>query len=431
MTKSKDQEPRILVIAEFAPGAAGGDWVNIKQHFRGLDWSQIYWWSFSGPSGIKSHEFGGKHSSCQIPPRLTPNQKWNGLKSWILDSFIIPHAARHLLSFIRLAQPDFIFLMARGWMIPLGHRVMPQVKAHWHVALYDMPDVDGMMQRLGRQRTDRFMNMADALYRNASSRSVISPAMAEEMRMRTGVACSTFFRCSVEPEALARLRQPLPPPQDDVIRIGYAGSILAEPTFVRLVKALQMIRPQLGHRVEIHLYGSQRYTNRDWFDSSLIIEHGFISEAELHRLYQQGTWGLAIMHLDDTDPRYNLYSFPCKFTMSLASGLPLICIGHPQSPLIELARNYRLGLLLTENDDKALAQRLLEGLADFSRFGEYRAGMARCAEKEVNAEQNRRKLHELLYATCALARRNNPVTDTKATDSRPQAGPPPHPRNKA
>jgi glycosyltransferase involved in cell wall biosynthesis len=167
------------------------------------------------------------------------------------------------------------------------------------------------------------------------------------------------------------------------------------------VKALQTIRHQLSRRVEIHLYGSQLYGSRDWFDPDLIIEHGFISEAELNRLYREGTWGLAIMHLEDIDPRYNRFSFPCKFSMSLASGLPLICIGHPKSPLIELARDYRLGILLTDQDTNKMADSLRQGLEDFSRFDEYRAEILRCAETEFNAERNRQRLHQLLDAAHA------------------------------
>ena len=242
------------------------------------------------------------------------------------------------------------------------------------------------------------MHMAETIYRNASSRSVISPAIAEDMRLRTGVECSNFFRCAVEPEAMARLREPAPKPPDDVIRIGYAGVIIAEPTFARLVKALQKIRGQLSRRVEIHLYGSQLYSDRDWFDPDLIIEHGFISDAELNRHYRAGTWGLAIMHLEDIDPRYNHFSFPCKFSMSLASGLPLICLGHRQTPLIELAKDYHLGLVLTESDIDKLAASLREGLEDFSRFDKYRTEILRCAETEFSAERKRQKLHQLLDA---------------------------------
>ena len=393
-----NRSPRILVVAEFAPGAAGGDWVNIKQHFRGLVWGQIYWWSFSNDGKSDSRQFGGRHLSCKIPPRLTPNRSWKAVKGFIMETLVVPYAAHHLLSFIRSVEPDLIFLMARGWMIPLAHQVMPQTTAHWHVALYDMPDVDGMVERLGLPRTDRFTHMVDDLYRNAASRSVISPAMAEEMRLRTGVSCSNFFRCAVEPEAIARLRDPAPTPPQDVIRIGYAGVIIAEPTFARLVKALQKIRGQLTRRVEIHLYGSQLYGDREWFDPELIIEHGFISDAELNQHYGSGTWGLAIMHTDDIDPRYNHFSFPCKFAMSLAFGLPLICLGHPKTPLIQLARDYRLGLMSTETDVDALAASLLKGLEDFSRFDEYRAEILRCTETEFNAERKRAKLHEYLAA---------------------------------
>ena len=384
------------MVAEFAPGAPGGDWVNIKQHFRGLDWSQIYWWSFSNYTGANAREFGGRHSSCNVSPRLLPNRRWNALKAAVADNFVVPYAARHLLAYIEVVKPDLIFLMARSWMLPLAHRVMPQTRMHWHMALYDMPDVDGMVQRLGRRRTDRFTSMTDTLYRNASSLSVISPAMAEDMRLRTGVTCDNFFRCSVEPEAIARLHEPAPKPPDDVIRIGYAGVIIAEPTFARLVRALQKIRGQLTRKVEIHLYGSQLYGDRDWFDPDLITEHGFISEAELNRHYRSGTWGLAIMHLDEIDPRYNHFSFPCKFSMSLASGLPLICLGHAKTPLIELAKDYRLGLVSTETDIDKMAESLLQGLEDFSRFDGYRKEILRCAETEFSAERNREKLHQLL-----------------------------------
>jgi glycosyltransferase involved in cell wall biosynthesis len=388
--------PRILVVAEFAPGAAGGDWVNIKQHFRGLDWSQIYWWSFMGAQQASPREFGGRHSACNAPARLMPNQRWTELKGWLVENMVMPYACRHLLAFIRSVQPDLIFLMARGWMLPLAYHVMPKTKTHWHMALYDMPDVDGMVQRLGRVRTDRFTHMANTIYRNASSRSVISPAMAGEMQRLTGVECSNLFRCSVEPEAIARLREPAPKPPDDVIRIGYAGVIIAEPTFIRLVKALQLIRGKLKRRVEIHLYGLQRYADRDWFDPELIIEHGFISDAELHQHYRSGTWGLAIMHVDEVDPRYNHYSFPCKFSMSLSSGLPLICIGNRDTPLIQLAKDYNLGLMLEETEVESLAKSLLAGLEDFSQFEKFRAEILRCAETEFNAERNREKLHELL-----------------------------------
>ena len=84
--------------------------------------------------------------------------------------------------------------------------------------------------------------------------------------------------------------------------------------------------------------------------------------------------------------------------MALASGLPVICIGHRQSPLIEVAKDYRLGIILTDSDTNTMAETLKQGLEDFSRFAEYRKETLRCAENEVNAERNRQQLHQLLAA---------------------------------
>lgn len=389
------KQPRILVVAEFPPGAPGGDWVNIKKYFRGLDWNQVYWWSL-GSGGTDVRNFGGRHSSFNAPARLSPNRRLRGVKGFLYENFVVPRASSHLLSFIREVKPDLIFVMARGWIIPIAHAVMPQVKAHWHTAIYDMPDAEGIAQAFGQARVERQFRMADDLYKNASSRSVISPAMVEEMQRRTGAECKNLFRCAVEPEAMELLREPAPKPPEDVIKINYAGTIIVEETFKVLVSALRKIRGQLPKPVEIHLYGSQKYGNREWFDPTLIIENGFLSEAELNRRYKSGTWGLAIMGIEDVDPQYNHYSFPCKFSMSLACGLPLIIFGNRNTPLIELARRYNVGIVITDEDVDKMSEILLRQLGDFSHFDEYRSEILRCAETEFNAEANRRQLHEYL-----------------------------------
>jgi glycosyltransferase involved in cell wall biosynthesis len=399
-----DRNPRILVVSEFAPGLPGGGWVILKQLLRGLDWNQVYWWSFFRNG--HSHEFGGRHSSCNISSRLTPNLRLKGLKGWILEKIITPYAARHLLSFIRSVQPDFILFLAHRWAIPVVYRVMPHVKTHWHLALHDMPDTAGFVASLGSKRTSRFMTYTEKLYRDSTSRAVISPAMAEDMFQRTGVPCTHIFRCAVEPEILARLQSPAPRQEDDTIRIGYAGTIIAEAAFALLVNALRTVRQRLNRKVEIHLYSWHPYKDRDWFDPSLIVEHGPRSEAEIHAEYQKLTWGLAIMHLDDADPRYNRLSFPCKFTTSLAAGLPLICVGHRHSALIELARNYDLGVLLTDEDTNVFPDKLCDALVDDSRMDTYRSEIARCAQAEFNAERNRQELHGLMNeAMTAMSQR--------------------------
>ena len=125
------------------------------------------------------------------------------------------------------------------------------------------------------------------------------------------------------------------------------------------------------------------------------MEHGFVPDVELDRLYGECDWGLAMMQMHDNDPRYNRFSFPCKFTMALASGLPLICLGHPQSGLMELALKYKLGIMITEPDPEKAAAALLAGLPRTENLGGYRSEIVRCAETDFNAEKTRKRLYEL------------------------------------
>jgi hypothetical protein len=162
------------------------------------------------------------------------------------------------------------------------------------------------------------------------------------------------------------------------------------------VGALRSVRDRLGRPIELHLYTWHDYRNRPWYDPTLIVDHGAKSEAEVNEAMQHFNWGLAIMNLEDEDPRYNRLSFPCKFTAALVAGLPLICIGHRHSALIELARHYELGVTLTDADADVLVEKLCAGLADASRFPRYRAEAWRCATTEFNAQRNRDKFWEMM-----------------------------------
>jgi glycosyltransferase involved in cell wall biosynthesis len=270
-----------------------------------------------------------------------------------------------------------------------------------------MPDIGNKVRMLGASLAKKHLRMAGELYAGASSRCVINGPMALELERTTGVKADLVERCAVEPEALDKLRaSPPAAPAPGAIRIGYAGTIIAEDAFILFVEALQKIRGELPAPVEIHIFGSQRYGDRRWFDPSLIIEHGFVPDAELDRLYGECNWGLAMMQMHDDDPRYNRFSFPCKFTMALASGLPLICLGHPQSGLMELALRYRLGIMITEPDAGKAASVLLKELPRSDRLGEYHSEIARCAENDFNAEMNRRRLYELFHADLRSAAAN-------------------------
>jgi glycosyltransferase involved in cell wall biosynthesis len=396
---NNNKDFKLLLAAVFPPGSAGGDWVLLKHLLRGFDWSRLSWWSMFGQPPDRTTPLGDRLACFNAPGRLSPNLRWQRTKGLIFESIIVPRAAEHLRDFIRREKPDMLWLISFGWSIPVLHRVVPRLGIPWHFSMHDMPDTAPAVRSLGAGRAARFMQMQRDLYAGATSRNVVCEAMAVEMEKTTGIKPELTLRCSVEPEAMEVLRKPPAlPANPSAIRIGYAGTIIAEETFALFVAALQQIRGELPLPVEIHLFSAHDYKSRPWFDPSLIIDHGLVSHADLQKPYGECTWGLAIMHMGDDDPRYNRFSFPCKFTQALASGLPLICLGHAQSSLMQLAEKYRLGLMFTEPGADGIANTLRSGLADFSRFGEYRREALRCAENEFSAEKFRRALHSLFQA---------------------------------
>src|ERR1035441_6427428 len=173
-----------------------------------------------------------------------------------------------------------------------------------------MSDSVGPVRSMGAKRAARFQRIVDDLYAGAVSRDVYMQETGDEMERTTDCKADIIVRCGVEPEELAYVRaKPFLPPRDK-IRIGYPGTIIAEDTFARFIAALKLLGPKLPLPLEVNLFGIHSYRNRSWFDASIIVEHGYLPEGELDRRYRNCNWGLAIMELDDSNPRYSRFTFP-------------------------------------------------------------------------------------------------------------------------
>lgn len=390
MSADKEQtdgpgQPKILIAAIFVPGTPGGDWVILQHLLRGIDWNRLSWWAmFAGESHL-TKALAERLHVFDAPYRLAPARKWRWLRGILFENVVVPLAARHLRQAIQREKPDRLWIVSYGWAIPVFHRVVPKLGIPYHFSMHDMPETLPMVNMLGAGRARRFLKMQDRLYSGAASRNVVWKSMGDVMEKRTGVPAEFEFRCSIEPETIEKLR--LPPPEKDrsEIRIGYAGTILAEDSFEFLVRTLQAIRPSAPIPVRIHLFSSHSYRDRPWFDPEIIVEHGHLSFQDLQKPYSECHWGLALMQLDDRDPQYNRFSFPCKFTQSLAAGLPIISIGHSASTLVELASQYDLGCCLTEKDLATANGRLHDALMREGPPSQYRNEALRCAEKNFSA----------------------------------------------
>ena len=389
---------KILICALFLPGTPGGDWVIMQHLLRGVEWKGLAWWSFLGGESPLMKTLGDRLSAFNAPCRLAPARKWRWLRGILFERVVIPLAARHLRRFIVKEKPAKLWVVSYGWAIPVFYRVIPKLGIPWHFSMHDMPDTDEMKKLLGPSRARRFMHMQERLYRGAVSRNVVGSVMGEEMCERTGIKAEFEFRCSVEPEDLEKMAVPKVPHKEGVLNIGYAGTIIAEDAFEFLVKTLEQIKQTLLQPVRIHLFSSHSYKERPWFNPEFIIEHGHLSFQELQKPYAACDWGLVLMQMHDDDPRYNRFSFPCKFTQTLAAGLPMICIGNSKSSLIRLARNFELGILITEMDRDKVTKTLAAQLADNSKTTLFRSEIHRCASTLFNAESMRRGMRSFLTA---------------------------------
>jgi glycosyltransferase involved in cell wall biosynthesis len=234
--------------------------------------------------------------------------------------------------------------------------------------------------------------MVEDLYSKSASRDVYTKEIGREMEKMTGKETNLVIHCGAEPEEMEGVRNEVLSCRDDKIRIGYPGTIISENTFSCFMAALKMLPPAMRGRVEVHLFGSHSYRRREWFDPSMIVEHGYLPEEELERRYRDCDWGLAIMALDDSDPRYNKFSFPCKFARALASGLPVLCLAHRESTLASFAMNYTFSPVLAAADPAAMAAELNELLHRGPMKSQLRSEILDCLEREFNAEKNREAL---------------------------------------
>jgi len=312
-----------------------------------------------------------------------------------LEWFWVPKAVKELKEYIRDQNPDMIWILGYSWSIPVLHKVMKDVRIPWHITVHDLADSTGQVQSLGPNRAARFQKMVDDLYAGASSRDVYMQETGDEMERTTGYKSDLIIRCGVEPEEIEMIKSRVISTNQKKICIGYPGTIIAEDTFVSFMKSLRIITKLLPLSIEVHLFGIHSYKNRPWYDESIIVEHGYLSAGELERRYRLCNWGLAIMELDDSNPRYSRFTFPCKFTRALADGLPIIAIGHPKCTLTRFASKYQLGPVITDNDPQKIADSLKTAFSENHNSEKLRGEILRCVVHEFNAELNREKLMEL------------------------------------
>jgi hypothetical protein len=287
-------------------------------------------------------------------------------------------------------------VIPHNWSIGPLAAVAPSSGIGFHVTMQDYVDVHGQVEKFGSDRCHRMAREADRLYAAATTRDATSHPMVEDLQRRTGANAAQMLHAGLEQKDFEFLARKSSRVRDSsaAIKIAYAGTILVEEVFEKFVSALQTIRKSLPRPIELNLFGAHSYAKRRWFEREWMKEHGNLPEPALLKELRDCDWGFAPMALDDSDPRYNRFSFPTKFISYLAAGLPSVTLGHPESSLVKMARRYEVGLCTDATNIRELTSQLMTAFSIQQPFEAYRTGIIACARNEFDAEKMRRRLFE-------------------------------------
>ncbi len=394
--------PKLLVATEFPPNVPGGGGAIVRQLLKDWPVEKLFWWSCQPDVNQLFGQRVAGNAVAVIPRKLNPLQRGRALKSWLLEHFWTPWAARHFRNTLKAFQPEAVWVIPNFWSIPPLANALLRTDVAFHLSIYDYPDIRSAVERFGAHRCRRMAAQVDQLYARALTRDTISQQMTDDLRARTGAA-GGISRCGLEAEDFGYLAEP-PKIQNGPIRIAYPGTVISEETVASFANVLGKIRKQLPRPLTLDFFGDHSYRSRSWFDSGWMIEHGNLAAAELLKELKECTWGFSPMDLTDQNARYNRFSLPTKFVSYLAAGLPVITLAHPESTVVKMASQYDVGLCATNADPEKFGPQLLAALSEPDPKTKHRPALQRCALAEFDARRLRAALYENFRKCAAVSR---------------------------
>jgi hypothetical protein len=393
-----DNFPRLLVATEFPPNASGGGGAIVRQMLKGWPVENLFWWSSLPETSRHFGQSVAAHSLARIPQKLFPHRRYRRQKSWLLENFWTPWAARHFRKTLETLKPGAVWVIPHGWAILPLAQILPAAKIGFNVSIHDYMDHKDSVAGYGAERSRRLAKLAEQLYASATTRDAICQIMADDLQAQTGRGATQILHAGLEREDFNYLSAKTDGAAGQ-IRIAYAGTISVEPSFILFVEALSAIRARLPKPVSIEIFSSHSYRDRKWFDASWMHERGNLPEPQFTNALRECAWGFSPMSLAEDDPRHR-FSLSTKFISYLAAGLPVLTLGHPECGVVKMAQAYRVGECVTSGDPENLRQRLFAALSVEKPWQEFGAEILRCAHDECDAARSRQKLYDC-FRLCA------------------------------
>jgi len=384
--------PKILCIHDYRPEAlALAD--LIRQIFLGYPTEKIHWWHCRDTALYREPDFrAASLHGCCIPEKLVPQVRWTNTKSFLLERFWAPYAARHLERAIAKVEPDLVWSLLYGWSIPALARVRWPTGLPLHVSVWDFPDIGALEKSLGAKRSQRFVSAIHQLVRCANTFDGVSAGMLEELQMKTGRRDGLIVHSGFEPSHLHALETMPAILGSGELRIAYVGTIVCENDFCQMLAALKNVRGKLPRKPVLEFFGGRNYRTRSWFEPDWMIEHPLFTDDALIEALRRCEWGIVVMDIKGEDPRYSRFSFPNKIGTYLAAGVPVLGFGHAETSLSRIMRAQRLGKFSSDVTRECLEEYLLETLRLPQPRNSFRDDILQCARSEFNAAEIRERL---------------------------------------
>jgi len=396
MTLDKKRFPKIFFANYYSPDSKVlAD--LIRQLFLGYPADRIAWWYCRRTPAYEKPELKIDNVYCYpIPNKLMPNKKLAKSKSWLLERFWVPLAARHLERSIADAKPDLVWVWLQGW--PAFVCTAADLKNYrMHASLWDFPDVNSQIPMLGVERVQRIRNKIYQLIKKSDTYDALCPSSIEEICLNTGRKDGVMVHSGFEPHHLQALEKLSSTPQsgDGILRVAYVGTIISEKGFFKTLAALDTVRKSQSRKIVLEFFGARNYRKCSWFNPEWMMEHGLFTDEGLIEAVRKCTWGIVVMDPEGEDLGYSRFSFPNKVGSYLSAGVPILGFGNPQSCLVKMMQEHNFGRFTTATDAGGLEKFFQESFQIGSPGEKFREGILRCAQTEFNAAEMRARLWKL------------------------------------
>lgn len=349
-------------------------------------------WLFKGKREVKT---------VMREQHVKESQKSSVLKSVILSlrrlivdlyGFLPYRRNKELDLFIKEFKPDFIYCNASS---PRMFRLCEQYSKKLNVPFVphimdDWPYVLGTSTKLSKPLNRYYKRHLSSLFSRCHVVFCISEYMCEEYRKRYGNFNFISLMHSVN-----EIKSEDNSQNSEEKIIIYAGSLYLErnETIMKLAGALTELKLE-GYVIEVYAPQEQWDELKEKFAAFPIIRYGgFVSQDVLEKRIA-AAWALTLVEsLDEEMLDYTRFSMSTKVPEYLASGKPILVIGHGLQGSIKYIKDNKAGYVATSEED---LPQMVEDFVKLKDFDEIKHNAKQLFEENHKKESQQKMFYNIV-----------------------------------